>query len=163
MEPSRTILRFERDAEGEWVAWLDCHHRRHLRHRPPLSSFPWLAHEAERHARLGAPIECGRCAQREWPEGLERYRETKLFDHDSVPAGLLREHSTKAGVWGRLELDAGSLCLHFADLDPARVELRAGEWAAIPPALPHHLELRGPAQFRVAFYRPALASAPHIS
>lgn len=141
------------DEPGAWIVSLDCHHRRHLRHRPPLSSVPWLADPAQRAAKLGATIECGRCAAREWPEGLERYRETRLFSDRDAPAGLRAEHSTKAGVWGRLELDSGQLALCFAAPHAARVELAAGHWAAIPPQLPHRLELDGPARFRVAFYR----------
>ena len=39
---ARSMLAIELDEGGEWIAWLDCGHRRHLRHRPPLSSMPWL-------------------------------------------------------------------------------------------------------------------------
>lgn len=153
--PARTIVALAPDPDepGAWIAKLDCHHRRHLRHRPPLSSMPWLLDPDQRAARIGAPLECGRCAMREWPEGLERYRETRLFTDESVPAGLRAEHSTKRGVWGRLELDSGRLALCFAAPHAARVELEPGQWAAIPPQLRHQLELDGPARFRVAFYR----------
>jgi tellurite resistance-related uncharacterized protein len=88
-------------------------------------------------------------------EGWESYRETKWFDADTVPAGLLSEHRTREGVWGRLEVEAGTLALCFAAPLNERVELEAGQWAAIPPALTHHVELGAGARFRVVFYRRA--------
>src|SRR5690606_40102851 len=68
---------------------------------PPLSIFPWVEHAEGRTEHVGAPIECGRCVTREWPDGFEPYKATKIFDQDSTPAGLLADHQTRAGVWGR--------------------------------------------------------------
>src|SRR5690606_13990412 len=104
VDPLRTIRAFVRDDEGHWVAELECHHRRHVRHRPPMSSYPWVESTEGRQAKIGTPIECGRCRQRIWPDGLERYRETSVFDRSTTPKGLLAEHNTRAGVWGRVEL-----------------------------------------------------------
>lgn len=59
----RAIVGFHRDDEGEWVAELACGHRRHVRHRPPLFPEPWVLDAASREARLGTPLECGRCDQ----------------------------------------------------------------------------------------------------
>ncbi|MDC0721206.1 DUF3565 domain-containing protein [Nannocystis bainbridge] len=64
----RRICEFARDAAGEWIVHLECGHRRHVRHRPPLSNYPWLADPAERAARIGAEIECERCARGEPPD-----------------------------------------------------------------------------------------------
>ena len=33
------------------------------------------------------------------PAGLAAYKRTPTFDQDTLPAGLRREHRTKAGVW----------------------------------------------------------------
>jgi tellurite resistance-related uncharacterized protein len=144
---------FERTDDGEWVVWLDCGHRRHVRHRPPLSSYPWIDDDAQRLAHVGQAIECERCGQREWPAGVEPYRTTPSFDASTVPAGLLAAHNTRAGVWGRLEVEAGTLALVFAAPLDERVELHAGEWAAIPPTLEHHVELADGARFHVVFCR----------
>ncbi len=149
----RTIVAFTRDQANEHVAWLDCGHRRHIRHRPPLSSYPWIDDEHERTAHLGASIECGRCLDRTWPESVEPYRSTEIFDEHSVPKGLLAEHRTRKGVWGRLEVTEGSLVLSFAAPLDERVEVSAGDWAAIPPELTHHVELGQAAKFRVVFCR----------
>lgn len=146
------MLAFRPDGDA-WIATLDCGHRRHVRHRPPLSSYPWIDDPAGRAAHIGLPIECDRCAQRIWPECAESYRSTAVFDADSVPAGLLADHRTRERVWGRLEVLSGTLTLCFVDPLNERVAIAAGEWAAIPPALPHHVELSGPVEFRVVFYR----------
>src|SRR5690606_27430989 len=151
----RTMLSFERAADGEWTVALDCGHRRHVRHRPPLSSYPWIDDPEGRAAHVGQLIECERCSQRIWPEGLASYRETAWFDAETVPAGLLADHNTRAGVWGRLEVEAGTLALCFAAPLDERVELEAGQWAAIPPTLTHHVELGEGARFRVVFHRRA--------
>jgi tellurite methyltransferase len=155
MTVPRQILAFHRDQQGDWVALLDCGHRRHIRHRPPLSSFPWVEQAEGRAEHVGKAIECGRCRTREWPEGFEQYKVTSIFDRDTVPAGLLGDHQTKAGVWGRVEVLEGALSLRFlAPLDEL-VELHAGDLAPIPPQLSHRVELSGPVRFRVQFHRRA--------
>ena len=149
----RRILACEQDEHGDWVAQLDCGHRRHVRHRPPLSSYAWVEHAQGRAEHVGREIECGRCLTREWPAGFEPYKSTKVFDHETTPAGLLADHRTRPGVWGRLEVLEGALALCFVAPLDERVELRAGEVAAIPPELAHHVELDGPVRFRVEFCR----------
>lgn len=149
----RRILGFARDEVGDWTAALDCGHRRHVRHRPPLSSYPWIEDPEQRERHVGERIECGRCARREWPEGVEPYRATKQFDERDLPAGLLADHQTRAGVWGRLVVVEGTLELCFAAPLDERVRVSAGEWAAIPPELTHHVELDGAVRFYVEFCR----------
>ncbi|MFZ0494390.1 MAG: DUF1971 domain-containing protein, partial [Methylocella sp.] len=34
------------------------------------------------------------------PPGYVAYRRTPVFTRETVPAGLLRSHRTKAGTWG---------------------------------------------------------------
>src|SRR5690606_21284246 len=43
------------------------------------------------------------------PADVVHSKSTPLFDQESVPAGLRREHSTAAGVWGRIVVHEGSL------------------------------------------------------
>lgn len=58
----RRILGFRRDDEGHWVAELECGHTQHVRHDPPWQVRPWVIDPAQREARVGTLIECGRCA-----------------------------------------------------------------------------------------------------
>lgn len=154
----RRILGFERDAANEWIVRLDCGHRRHVRHRPPLSDYPWLADAAAREARVGAAIECGRCGRGELPEGAAVYRTTDTFDETTLPAGLRRDHTIRAGSWGRVEVLAGRLRFVMPPLAIDR-ELAAGEHAIIPPEVPHHVEPLGAVRMRVVFLR---APAPDL-
>jgi tellurite resistance-related uncharacterized protein len=105
---------------------------------------------------VGKSIECGRCVTREWPEQLELYKVTRIFERETTPAGLLTDHRTKAGVWGRLEVLEGGLALRFLEPLDELASLHAGDLAAIPPELPHRVELSGPVRFRVQFHRLAL-------
>lgn len=57
----RSIVAFREDAEGDWVAELDCGHRRHVRHRPPLFPEPWVLTAEGREQRLGTSLECRLC------------------------------------------------------------------------------------------------------
>jgi tellurite resistance-related uncharacterized protein len=43
------------------------------------------------------------------------YRTTPVFDAQTLPAALRREHRTKAGGWGIIRLLEGKLLLHFPD------------------------------------------------
>lgn len=58
---NRRMLSFLQDEAGDWIAELDCGHRRHVRHRPPLAERPWVLSQAGRQARLGTLIECLYC------------------------------------------------------------------------------------------------------
>ncbi len=59
----RTIVAFQQDRAGDWLAVLDCGHTRHLRHDPPWMERAWLTSEAERRRRIGQRIPCQTCAE----------------------------------------------------------------------------------------------------
>ena len=56
----RTVIGFERDEEGHWVARLECGHGQHVRHDPPWMVREWVLTEAGRAARIGNLMECKR-------------------------------------------------------------------------------------------------------
>lgn len=90
------------------------------------------------------------------PAGLDHYRSTPLFTEATVPAALLGDHSTKPGVWGRIRLVSGGL--RYVVTDPrrqalARDLLPASDPAIIEPEILHRVELLGPVQFQVEFWR----------
>lgn len=80
------------------------------------------------------------------------YKRTRAFTQDTLPKGLLAAHTTKAGVWGRVVVEAGAVDLVF-EADGRRVRCAPGSPGDIPPEVPHHLELRGPVQLFVEFRR----------
>ena len=79
---------------------------------------------------------------------LTPYKRTPTFDEDTVPAGLLRDHRTRAGVWGRIVVEAGRL--RFTDASGSRV-LEAGEVAIVAPEQTHAVEPVGQVRFHVEF------------
>ena len=46
-------------------------------------------------------------AAAELPPGIRPYRRTPVFDQDTMPAALRREHSTGVGEWGRIGVIEG--------------------------------------------------------
>ena len=64
----RRIEDFRRDEAGDWVARLECGHRRHVRHDPPWQSRPWVESEAGRRSMLGFKLNCKKCERGEPPD-----------------------------------------------------------------------------------------------
>lgn len=86
------------------------------------------------------------------PEGAAPYKRTGVFTKTSVPKGLTSDHSTKAGVWGLLHVEAGALDFIVPSRDTShRVE--AGETHVIEPELLHRVSLEEGTEFFVEFWR----------
>lgn len=88
-----------------------------------------------------------------WPEGLVAYRRSPEFTENTIPAGLLKAHATKPGVWAKLHVLAGSL--RFRDLEGGEdLILSEGVHSRIFPAATHEVEPCGAVRFFVEFYKP---------
>jgi hypothetical protein len=57
----RTIVGFETDNEGDWMALLECRHRQHVRHKPPFQDRPWTLTALGRASRIGTQLNCVLC------------------------------------------------------------------------------------------------------
>lgn len=78
------------------------------------------------------------------------YRTTAVFDQNTLPAALRREHRTKAGAWGIIRLLDGQLKLRFPD---GREELLSPERPGyVRPEETHWVELLGPMRLQIDFY-----------
>lgn len=148
----RPIIGFHLDAAGDWVAELDCGHGQHVRHTPPFMERPWVTSAAGRQGRLGQMLDCVRCDAAELPEHFVAYKQTDEFSETSLPAGLRRGHTTRAGVWAKIHVRAGRLRYCVDDRGTVQ-ELAAGEAGIVVPQVVHHLELLGPVRVQVEFYR----------
>ncbi len=150
---STTIITgFHQDASGDWVAELACGHAQHVRHRPPWQSQPWVTSEPGRAAKVGAPIECPTCRMPELPADAGEYKRTPTFTEQTVPAGLLRDHRTKQGVWAKIVVEAGRL--DYTLESPSRTFVLTPECPGIaPPTEPHHVTPAGRVRFHVEFLR----------
>lgn len=49
---------------------------------------------------LGEELNCVKCDRHERPHGLVVYKQTPDFTQATTPRGLVKDHSTKVGVWG---------------------------------------------------------------
>jgi hypothetical protein len=57
------ITGFDKDDEDHWRAILECGHRQHVRHDPPLRTRHWVLTLAGRNSRVGIELDCQLCDQ----------------------------------------------------------------------------------------------------
>ena len=82
--------------------------------------------------------------------GALPYRTTPVFDQNSLPAALRREHRTKPGVWGVIRVLDGQLQLQRAA--GTAETLDAASPGLIGPEEPHWVTPLGAMQMQVEFY-----------
>jgi tellurite resistance-related uncharacterized protein len=90
------------------------------------------------------------------PPGLVAYRRTPVFDEDTIPAGLRREHRTKPGVWAVVSVLEGKLrfrALPPPSDPPSERLVAAGGQILVAPEQPHEIAPEGAVRFFVEFYR----------
>ena len=150
----RTIVSFTVDELGEPIARLDCGHVQHVRHQPPFQMRPWVTTAEGRTSMLGTVLNCLRCTRLEWPAGFVAYKQTPVFTECTVPAGLLRDHATKRGVWARIVVLEGELRYRIASLS-LDIVLAPHHEGVVVPELLHSVEALGAVRFYVAFHRAA--------
>jgi len=79
------------------------------------------------------------------------YKCTPVFDENTLPAGLRKEHRTKTGVWGIIRVLEGQIRYHVLEpvsetiLDPDRPGL-------VLPDQPHFVQPLGRVRVQVEFY-----------
>ena len=95
---------------------------------------------------------------RRLPPQLEAYKRTPEFSHETLPSGLRRSHSTKAGVWGRIVVLEGSLRYRILEPRPLELMLTPDRPGVIEPEILHEVEPAGAVRFYVEFLR-----APGVS
>jgi tellurite resistance-related uncharacterized protein len=89
------------------------------------------------------------------------YKVTPVFDEGTLPEGLRRVHSTKAGTWGVVRLLGGRLRLFFPETG-RDLQLTPDSPGLLEPCEPHFVEPLSPFRMQVEFYRarPSTAEAP---
>jgi len=86
------------------------------------------------------------------PPDVQAYKKTSIFTEQTVPAGLLSDHQTKAGVWGLISVVSGSLQYNVPSRDVSDL-LGDGDTGVIEPTVTHSVTPQGPVSFYVEFYR----------
>ncbi|HZF96177.1 MAG TPA: DUF1971 domain-containing protein [Allosphingosinicella sp.] len=86
------------------------------------------------------------------------YKSTPVFDAETLPAGLRREHRTKAGVWGVIRVLEGELRLTFTETGEEHL-LSPAAPGLVRPEEPHFVSPLGAMRMQVDFYdaQPAVA------
>jgi tellurite resistance-related uncharacterized protein len=87
------------------------------------------------------------------PPNVEPYQWTKEFTETTVPAGLLRRHDTKAGVWGRICVLEGALTYRILEPEVEEHVLTPGKDGVVEPEVPHEVEPITTVRFHVEFLR----------
>jgi hypothetical protein len=86
------IVGYHVDAEGHWIAKLECGHQQHVRHAPPFIERPWVVTEEGRASRFGEELNCTECdgaVRREGPWRPWRARQRQCAGRRRrPPAGL---------------------------------------------------------------------------
>lgn len=86
------------------------------------------------------------------------YRTTPVFDETSLPIGLRRHHSTKAGVWGVIRIHEGAVIYTIVGSNEER-RLTPDQPGLVLPEQLHFVTPDGPMRMQVELYdhRPVLA------
>ena len=87
------------------------------------------------------------------PADLVHYKTTPEFSQETVPKGLQRNHTTAAGVWGRIVVREGSLRYLIDAPQPEEHLLEPGRPGIVEPQIAHHVVIDGPVCFCVEFHR----------
>ena len=80
-------------------------------------------------------------------------RRTPVFDQESVPAGLLRAHTTRADTWGRIDILEGRLLYRILEPEREELWLDASRPGVIEPGVRHEVALPETVRFQVVFLR----------
>lgn len=119
----------------------------HISPRPGFTQHPLTLQAASQMISL---VERAEQFREPSPAALP-YKRTPIFDDDSLPAGLRREHRTKPGVWGVIRVFDGRVRLVVL-APPSEMILEPGRPGLVLPDQPHRVEPMGPMRIQVEFY-----------
>lgn len=88
---------------------------------------------------------------KELPSSLNVYKSTPVFDQDSAPKGILNEHSTKPGVWGRINILEGELLYTILKEPGEEIVLNSKKFGVVEPEVLHKVTPLGKVKFFVEF------------
>ena len=81
-------------------------------------------------------------------------RSPKVFTADTIPRGLLKQHSTKKGTWGIINVRQGKLEYQINEPSPHKFDLSSTTKGVIVPKVLHQVRpLTDDVEFVVEFYR----------
>ena len=90
---------------------------------------------------------------KELPENVSVYKRTPEFNEETVPAGLLKAHTTKEGTWGKICVTKGKLIYTIETEPQETIELTPDKFGVVEPQVPHHVKPLGDVEFHVEFLK----------
>jgi tellurite methyltransferase len=114
---------------------------------------PWVQTEAGRNEMLGQTLQCLYCNMPALPDDAEVYNTSKEFTELTIPEGMLQDHRTRAGTWGRIVVREGKLMYSLSEPKKSAWILRPGIDGIIAPGLAHWIAPHGQVRFVVEFLR----------
>ncbi|WP_299488323.1 DUF1971 domain-containing protein [Acaryochloris sp. IP29b_bin.137] len=87
------------------------------------------------------------------PPDVVAYKRTPIFTQETVPAALLKHHTTKDGSWGKIKVISGQLEYQILLDPPEEYRLTLELPGIVEPQVPHQVHPLGPVEFYVEFYR----------
>jgi len=85
------------------------------------------------------------------PINAKEYKRTPTFTEDTIPKGLLRSHTTKAGTWGKIVIEEGKLLYRILEPEIEEVQLSTDKFGVVEPQVPHEVQALGKVKFHVEF------------
>ncbi len=90
---------------------------------------------------------------KELPDGVVTYKKTQVFDENSIPLALLKEHNTKVGTWGKIVIIEGQL-LYTINTDPIEEQILTPlVYGVVEPQVLHFVKPIGRVKFFVEFLK----------
>jgi tellurite resistance-related uncharacterized protein len=114
------------------------------------TDLPVTAHETSTDGTRQTSPEAGGVL----PEDAAAYKQSPVFDQDTLPVALRRHHQTKQGVWGVIRILEGRLAYTTFAPDCERI-LDPDSPAVVQPGEPHMVRPIGTVRFLIEFYRTA--------
>ena len=91
------------------------------------------------------------------PPDVFPYKRTPEFTESTVPAGLLRSHDTKGGVWGKIVVLEGTLLYRILEPEVEEILLSANRSGVVEPTVKHEVVPSAGVRFYVEFHRAKVA------
>ena len=87
------------------------------------------------------------------PSNVVAYKQASEFTELTIPAGLLKDHKTKDGVWAKIVILEGRLEYTIIEPELDVIELRVDKFGVVEPTVLHHIAPLGKVRLYVEFYK----------
>ena len=94
------------------------------------------------------------------PSNVVPYKRTPEFSDLTVPTGLLKSHNTKAGVWAKIIVLAGTLTYRILEPVVEEIELSTERFGVVEPTIKHEVVPQQGVRFYVEFHRHEASATP---